>query len=275
MIFQDIAPSERLRDFIQVIRIRHFIIPETTVIFPKPYPTRPEHCIVFYPRGYEVTRCSLTGLSRRRPTAVVSGQYTHRIDRYSGTHEILMILVVLKPGVLHRITGIPFTELTNTHIDLEDLFPWLFKDTLHRPEDSISYTEMLRIVEQTLWQLVNRQKISVQPIDRIIDSILVSNKHSIDEIAFKACLSSRQLLRKFESYVGVGPKLFTRIVRFNRTYFKKLDRNSVDWLDLALSEGYTDYQHLVRDYREFAGLTPKQLFIEESKVLERALGLNK
>lgn len=49
---------------------------------------------------------------------------------------------------------------------------------------------------------------------------------------------------------------------------------SLSWLNIAWETGYTDYQHLVRDFKEFSGSTPKILFEEESHSPERYLGLN-
>jgi transcriptional regulator GlxA family with amidase domain len=54
-----------------------------------------------------------------------------------------------------------------------------------------------------------------------------------------------------------------------------LKQPKLDWLAIALACGYHDYQHLVRDYRDFAAATPKSFFHEESKAPGRVLGLTK
>ncbi len=80
----------------------------------------------------------------------------------------------------------------------------------------------------------------------------------LSAIATKASLSRRQLQRRFLDDVGVGPKLFSRIVRFQRV-FDRTQFGTVDWAQVALSCGYFDQPHLLRDFRQFAGEPPRSL----------------
>jgi transcriptional regulator GlxA family with amidase domain len=45
-----------------------------------------------------------------------------------------------------------------------------------------------------------------------------------------------------------------------------------DWLTIALACGYNDYQHLVKDYKEFAAVTPSIYYLQDSKAPERFFG---
>jgi transcriptional regulator GlxA family with amidase domain len=100
-------------------------------------------------------------------------------------------------------------------------------------------------------------------------------KFSLDWLANQACLSPRQFERKSNHYIGVSPKLFAKIARFNQSYNMRLKNPHEDWLSIAVGSGYHDYQHLVRDYKEFANASPNILFAEENKAPERILGLHK
>jgi transcriptional regulator GlxA family with amidase domain len=88
--------------------------------------------------------------------------------------------------------------------------------------------------------------------------------HSIDSLAAAACLSARQFERSFVERVGMGPKLYSRIVRFDRAFRLKEREPAADWLSVALACGYYDYRHLVRDFRDFAGVTPPALLAAEN-----------
>ncbi len=46
-----------------------------------------------------------------------------------------------------------------------------------------------------------------------------------------------------------------------------------DWLSIALESGYYDYQHMVRDFREFTRLSPKEFSQQDSHAPERAFGI--
>ena len=72
---------------------------------------------------------------------------------------------------------------------------------------------------------------------------------------------------------GVGPKLFTRIARFEQPMKLKNTRPSLDWLSVALELGYYDYQHLGRDFKEFTQLTPNEFLLAGGHSPERVFGV--
>lgn len=273
MIFKSIYPSVALQEYISLYRIRHFIIPPNFGTTPKPYPPHPEQCFIFYPRGAEFTCFSGEDLKTFRPRSVLAGQFTKRIDRRSVFSELMIILVVFKPGALHRLTGIPSKLLTNNAIDLEDVFPKV-KEVNARLSSCEKYDEMIAIIETFLLGLTASPKMISRRSDKIFECMMNNGSHSLDWLAREACLSSRQFERKSYEYLGVSPKFFHRIVRFNQSYYLSMQNSKTDWLDLSLYCGYHDYQHLVKDYKEFTGATPKYFLNEESKSLERFLGLN-
>ncbi|WP_370636604.1 helix-turn-helix domain-containing protein [Spirosoma sp. KNUC1025] len=88
-------------------------------------------------------------------------------------------------------------------------------------------------------------------------------------MASQACLSPRQLERKFYERLGLSPKTFTRQVRFSRSIRQKEQQPEVDWLEVAVSCGYYDLSHMRRDFTEFAGSTPTLLLQEETQSIVR------
>jgi AraC-like DNA-binding protein len=274
MIFKDIVPIAPLRAVVEQYRLRHFVIPQDIPAVPKPFPCRPEQCMAFYPRGYEQTYLYSQKVRVDQPRSVLSGQFTSRIDRLSGTHEFLMIQVVFRPGALHKLTGLPFHELLDQHLNLEDLFYREVRLTNERLCNCEGYDEMITIIEQFLLALLRKQKVEARPADEIFHLIAKQpNRYSLPWLASQACLSPRQFERKANQYLGVSPHFFARIARFHQSYELKAQNKTLDWLSVALACGYHDYQHLTRDYQAFASDTPNRLFQADSKSLERSLGL--
>jgi len=56
--------------------------------------------------------------------------------------------------------------------------------------------------------------------------------------------------------VGLTPKLFSRIRRFQKVLAGVEDASEVDWARVALSCGYFDQAHFIHDFRAFAGVNP-------------------
>jgi AraC-like DNA-binding protein len=276
MICKDFIPSVALTDYINRYRLRHFVFDDGIKVSFKPFPPRPEQCLIFYPRGMEITEYPNDGKKVRLPRSVVSGQFIERINRYVSHPEFLMITVDMKPGALHRITGIPFKELTNQNIDAELIFNSKIRVVNERLGSIDSYTEMIAFIESFFLQLLKNTKKEFLAVDHVLNVVAKSSDiFSLDHLAQMAYLSARQLERKFDERIGINPKTFLRISRFNQSYWMRLKYEKLDWLSIAIRCGYTDYQHLVKDYKDFANTTPNIFFAEEKLAPGRVLGLNK
>ena len=275
MIFSDITPPLRLIEFVRLFRIRHFIIAKDITPEPKPFSPHPEQCITFYPRGAERTHYIKENKTKIRSKAIVSGQYTSIVNRSSAYDEILMIIVVFNPGCLYRLTGIPSHLLQDHDIDLEDVFPKEAKRVNELLSSSANYEEMIMIIEDFLWQRINKIKLEYSKFDKIYNFMTTNTeKKSLDWLASQACLSNRQFERKSKDYIGVSPNTYSRIVRFHQSFLLYQYNPKLDWLSIAMECGYYDYQHLVKDYKDFVCATPSEFFLKNSKSLEKVLGLD-
>jgi transcriptional regulator GlxA family with amidase domain len=99
---------------------------------------------------------------------------------------------------------------------------------------------------------------------RIVDS---GGLVSVDQLAYEAGISSRQLERRFLREVGLGPKMLGRIIRFQQV-FRAVERDSAAWAEIAIACGYYDQAHLIRDFNQFAEQTPAVLFSKPSVLTE-------
>jgi AraC-like DNA-binding protein len=95
--------------------------------------------------------------------------------------------------------------------------------------------------------------------DPVVDEAVRRLTETPDLAGLAAALgiSARQLERRFTREVGIGPKLFCRIQRFQRV-FQEIESGG-NWVQAALACGYYDQAHLVRDMRQFSGDTPSAL----------------
>jgi AraC-like DNA-binding protein len=100
----------------------------------------------------------------------------------------------------------------------------------------------------------------VLPGDRLVDEAirrLLDGAPDLAGLAPSLSLSPRQFERRFKRAVGMAPKLFCRIQRFQRV-FREIESGG-NWVQAALACGYYDQAHLVRDMRQFSGETPSAL----------------
>ncbi|WP_300597371.1 helix-turn-helix domain-containing protein [Niabella sp.] len=272
MLLENIKPSPALADFISCYRIAEFVFSSEETPPYKAYPPRPQECLQFFPRDLESVSYNHTVDFKVKSGCVITGQHTQVNYRHIGKN-FLTVLVVFKPGMLYRLTGVPASELINHYFDAKDILQKeivLINEQLH---DAVSYKEMLVIIEKYLLTLVNRSKQQTHIVSEIAQQMLdAENKAPIDYFMKEACLCRRQFDRKFREWMGINPKLYGRIARFDQAFRMKNRYVYKDWLTIAVHCGYYDYQHLSKEYKDFTGLTPNDFLSLETKAPERFFG---
>lgn len=260
MFVQFYPPAPPLQPLVQHYLVVHQHYAGAGVV--KPFPPAPEQCLYFYPR--DPLRSFHYRLGREQPTSsgLVVGPQLTRVDlRLSADH--LMLCVVFRPGGLYRLLGVPMTELLDFGVEADLLLGAGLRELAEQLRNpAASYAQLVGLVEAFL---LRRQRVAVpaHAFDRALP-LLLHPGTSLDDLARAAGLSARQLERCCHRQLGVGPKLFARIGRFSRAVRLKDHRPDLDWLSVALLTGYSDYRHLVRDSREFAGVTPPVLLLADA-----------
>lgn len=84
----------------------------------------------------------------------------------------------------------------------------------------------------------------------------------IGRLANSVGLSVRQFERRFIQQVGVRPKLYARIARFEAALDSRARSGTKSWTEVAHEFGYHDQMHLVHDFEQFSGETPTNLLTE-------------
>ena len=274
MICQAFYPCVALKQYVHSYQLRHFIFSDGQKLLFKPYAPRAEQSLVFYARGFEVVEHPGSKKEFRRPRSMVVGQYTERTNRHLPASEILVILVNLFPGVLYRITGMPYSELTNTFVDAEAMFGKEIRMVNERLNSTRDYREILEVIETYLLSLMTRISRDAQHLDRVAQMIIDHPENStVLGKASDSFLSVRHFERKFKERMGISPKLFSNIARMNMAYRLKYNHPEKDWLDVALLCGYHDYQHMAKHFQLFANTTPALYLKEDDRAPERYFGM--
>jgi AraC-like DNA-binding protein len=273
MIYQYIAPSPFLQEFVRDYLIAHFVFDKDQEIPFKPYSPKPEQTITFLPKGKLTIRNPLSGETQEAPSISICGQQVSRYNFYL-TSEYFMLRVHFHPGAFYRLLGIPLFEFTDSWSDATLVINHEISEVNERLANCLNYTGMITIVEDYLLSKIRKLKADPQPMDKVASCLLNQPfRFSLDWLAKESCLSPRQFNRKFTERMGIGPKLYSRVVRFYRAYQYKENHPQDDWLTIALLFNYTDYQHMVKDFRQFAQVTPNLWINEDNQSPERILQL--
>lgn len=262
MFFQLFAPVPALRPFVRYYLVMHARY-EGGPAPSKPMPPAPEQCLYFYPRGQMHTFHHGQQRTLPAPRSLVSGPQVSRVDlQFAPEH--LVIGTAFQPGALHRLLRVPVKELFDFSIDSAELLGPAIAEINEQLAGLHDYPAMVAVVEAFLLRHLRGLRGAAQPIDHVLPLMRSDwSARSLDSLAAAACLSPRQFERSFVERMGMTPKLYSRIVRFDRAFRLKERQPELDWLSVALACSYYDYRHLVRDFREFAGVTPPALLAAE------------
>ncbi|MFN8345296.1 MAG: helix-turn-helix domain-containing protein [Spirosomataceae bacterium] len=273
MIYRYIQPAAHLQPFVKRYLLLHFKVAENGPALIKSYPPCPEQCLTFNPHATLTSVNQQTGQVIHRTSNYLSGQQVSRLNLHL-SDDYMMLKVVFHPGAMYQLFGIPLVQFTDQYLDTETVIGNEIKEVNERMANAESYQDIIQIAERYLWHKIQTKKTGGNAVDKIGKYLIEHpTRFSLDWLASQACWSPRQLERQFMERMGVSPKFLARISRFDKAFSLKQVNPSLDWLSIALQTGYNDYQHLVKDFKQFAGVTPNVMMEAEKNSPERVLGI--
>jgi AraC-like DNA-binding protein len=88
-------------------------------------------------------------------------------------------------------------------------------------------------------------------------------------------MSERSFERRFKEYVGISPRLFSRICRFQASLTQMRNNNYDKLSDIAFENDYADQSHFIRTFKEFTGFSPNQYQLQSSELVENLSQIKK
>jgi AraC-like DNA-binding protein len=187
--------------------------------------------------------------------SVASGIQTSSI-RLDTSGPLTLFGIRLKAGGAAGVLGIPAVELQNQSVLLNDFWPCADEliDVLGRTSDPHARA---RSVEKFLFHRI-RDSSSADLAIRSAAERWRSAPGSIpvEAMADQLGFGVKRFSRRFGEQVGVAPKSYARIMRFQNAVSILQGMANPDWADVALRAGYYDQAHFNHDFRKFAGCTP-------------------
>lgn len=171
----------------------------------------------------------------------------------------LFVIIFTPTGLYHFLEG-PANQLTDRVMRLDQLgFTELHQKLNNLFETNFEIETCLEQVNKFLLDHFNsipRKKIS-EFIPSVIHQIHMNKGVvNLENIVEQLGINKRTFQIHFKNVVGISPKLFCRITRFN-SLLRALDSlPTADILSLAVQFGYADKPHLYKDFKEFTGMTP-------------------
>ena len=260
MLTQIFQPGHLLKDFIN----RHILLKEenssrSTVLFQIP------------PTGYCGLGIHLSGNSvsvngLETASAFLIGQFTRRIKvQYNG--DLAVLVSFFNPSQLFRLFAFSMHKLTDTTVPLsavigEGYSQKLLNEIQETPDD----IKKVSLLENFLLAKIKETKVKWNPADKAIrDIIKKKGNFSVEELARANNVTRRYLEKNFRERIGLTPKQYSKIIRFNYLLELMGKTSEPAWLDLLEECGYYDQAHLIKDFHEFTGEVPSR-FLKADRI---------
>jgi AraC-like DNA-binding protein len=176
--------------------------------------------------------------------------------------------IQFQPGGSFPFFRLPASELENSSVGLDSLWPRVASEFRERLLAATRVNDMFQLAERYLLAQLARP-LELHPAVRFARKQFCGRPHqvSVSSVLDETGLSQRRFIQIFHEQVGLTPKAFCRVRRFQRILETVHGAREVDWVDVALSCGYYDQPHFIHDFREFSGLTPTEYLSRASEHL--------
>jgi AraC-like DNA-binding protein len=196
------------------------------------------------------------GAPRVQDRVLLAGQATRAVDLVPRGYARI-VGARLRPAGARALLSVPQHELTDRIVSLQTVQPRLARAL----RDDVASRQEPDGLVAALERAIGRHLV---PADRpspatLAVSLALARRGlvRVRDLAAAGGVGARQLERLFLDRVGIPPKLFLRIVRFQEVLAALRDRRaSPDWARLAVEHGFYDQAHFIHDFRAFTGATP-------------------
>lgn len=163
----------------------------------------------------------------------------------------------LKPGLFISYHGLTLKEIANQEIFFEEI-----NEELSAFFEKLNKTNILsRKVD--LFHAYFNSFINVSEVNDLTGYILseinsTQGNVRIHELADELHYSERHISRIFLDSMGITPKTFARIVRFQNVVDSILQQPMLSLCDYMSELGYSDQAHFQREFKQYTGITPRR-----------------
>lgn len=194
--------------------------------------------------------------------SIISGQLSKFYDMEI-RGKLSLFSISLHPYAVNLLFNFPSSETFNKNVPLSYLTGERITGLEEKLYDAKSFHEKVGIASAYLLERLKKSDLNGYN-KRLKHNISVINKAGgnveIDFLASEACMGRKQYERKFIEHIGCSPKKFLQTVRFQQCLSLKSNYPEMRLTELAYASGYFDQSHMINDFKQFTGSTPKHFF---------------
>ena len=178
--------------------------------------------------------------------------------------------IYLTPVGAFRLLRRPGRELAARVVDVDDVTRAFGQPVLDELWSARTWARRFDLIDRRLLTLSSSAPEPEPDVTWMWRRIQqTSGRARIDELARQTGWSHRHVIARFTEQIGVGPKLASRVMRFERAMLALRYHPAAD---VAAHLGFADQSHLIREVRRFSGWAPGALKAAQPTTAYSAIG---
>ncbi len=197
--------------------------------------------------------------------AWISGMHKRYIS-ISAHQDSEMFVIQFKPTGAHPFLHIPIHELNGKVIAAEEVVGPSIKKLRQAIVNGENNAAKFQAAEQWLNQRYKNDLTPPPAILELVDRLKKAPALTASELTAliqSYPYSQKHLINQFKKYLGLTPKYFQRIFRFNEILAKIYQKQTLSWTQISYDCGYTDQSHFIKEFRHFSGFNPQE-FLDQN-----------
>lgn len=156
-------------------------------------------------------------------------------------------------------------DIIDNEVPLNDMF--LVDDsTIRKIICEKDFYEKIKLFNKMIGSIIFSCHSSTSSMKFVLSKMYSSKGNiSMKQLAEEMGYSTRYLRKKFEQCIGIPPKLFSQILRFQYSLFMLTKTNEYSIWDIINEIGYYDQAHFINEFKKFSHLTPNKLLYHTAK----------
>ena len=197
-----------------------------------------------------------------------SGMRTEPITIPAGSQARMMV-IMCKKGMAYPFFPFPMDEIVDSVLDADLIwgtsFAYLRENLLTALPD---VDEVFRLTEEFMVRNFLASPVVNPCVEYAIGEIVRRpDQISLANLSGKIGYSQKHFISMFKRQIGVTPKSFLKILRFQKAINDIERAANIDWTTLSQDCGFYDQAHFINDFKVFSGFTPEQYLKQKSDML--------
>ncbi len=187
----------------------------------------------------------------------VSGTHRNYIS-ISAHQQSEMLVIQFKPAGAFLFLHCPLQELNDLVVPAKEIFGYEIMELREQIFVAEHPHTKFNLVSNWLEHRFDNKKEAPDYLLTFIDQIQKEPVSNLKQIIDNYPATQKQLIVHFKKYVGLTPKYYHRILRFNEILKKVNENENISWTDIAYSCDYSDQSHFIKEFFLFSGFNPQE-----------------